>query len=503
MVQIPYTEENIIKCLCKKCPSYPHKCSGEVLYCSRGSTLLEVRENGCLCKSCSVYFEYKLEGHYFCDKDFLGDAFVLMRKKKKDEDIIAYQKMVDIKTMAETGKSVVRSMGSPKKIPFSFDDLHFVPAQISKIPLNKEQDVKINVSIGPNAKKPLHLSSPILISGMSYGAVSGKTREVISNAAKNLNIGFNSGEGGVTNEEIEVASSQLIVQYSTGRFGLTEKILKKASAVEIRFGQGAYPGKGSYLPSDKITPEVAKVRNLKKGEGAYSPAHHPDMTTPEEIKAKVEWIKKITHGVPVGAKIGCGNIEDDIKILFEAGVDFISIDGFGGGTGATDAFVRENVGLPLIAALPRAVRILNNLEKTYSENLDDKNDLEPRKVTLIAGGGLITSADMAKCLTLGADAVYLGTAALIAINCQQHKICHTGKCPTGITTHKPNLLKELNVSSSIQNLENFIKVSNTEISEFVRIVGKKDINDLNKEDLVSLNCDLSKFTGINWLINNY
>lgn len=495
MLNVPDTEENRKNCHCKKCPSYPHDCKEEILYCSKGSSLLEVHEGGCLCKSCSVYFKYGLKRHYFCDNEYTGDAFILMRKKKIDEDPISFQKMVDIKTMAETGKSVVRSMGSPKSMPFSFDDFHFLPAQISKIPLNKEQDVKINVLIGPKSEKPLHLSSPILISGMSYGAVSGKTRTVIAHTARNLNIGFNSGEGGLTDEEIEVASSQLILQYSTGRFGLTENILKKASAVEIRFGQGAYPGKGSYLPSEKINPEVARLRKLAKGEDAYSPAHHPDMKNPHEIKDKVEWIRNITDGVPVGAKIGCGNVEEDIKILFEAGVDFISIDGFGGGTGATEAFVRDNVGLPLIAALPRAARVLNKLE-----NGEISKHGPPTKVTLIAGGGLRNSADIAKCLALGADAVYLGTATLIAINCQQHRMCHTGKCPTGITTHKPTLLQELNIPKSIQKLENFINVSNEEIAEFIRIVGKNNIQDLNKNDLISLNRDLSKLADVEWLI---
>ena len=159
------------------------------------------------------------------------------------------------------------------------------------------------------------------------------------------------------------------------------------------------------------------------------------------------------------------------------------------------------MGLPLIAALPRAAHILNKLEN-QGENSNQGNGASKNqnKVTLIAGGGLRTSADMAKCLALGADAVYLGTAALIAINCQQHRICHTGKCPTGITTHKSKLLEELNVPESIQKLENFIKVSNEEIAEFIRIIGKNDIHKLNKDDLISLNNELSKLAHVKWLI---
>jgi glutamate synthase domain-containing protein 2 len=483
-MKVPDSIENRDKCLCMKCPSYPHQCEGANLYCSRGSSILEIRESGCLCDSCPVYFEYNLKGLYFCNQELIEG--VLMRKKKKDEDLASYQKIVDIKNMAQSGKSVVRSMGSIKEMPFSLDDLHFIPAQIHKIPLNEDEDVKTDINIGKLSKKPLKLNSPILISGMSFGAVSIKTREVIAAATKNLNIGFNSGEGGVLKEELEMGSSHIIIQYSTGRFALDENTLKKASAIEIRFGQGAYPGKGSYLPADKMTTEVAEFRGLKKGEGSYSPAHHPDMTKPYEIKDKISWMRKITDGVPIGAKIGCGNVEKDMEILLEAGVDYIALDGFGGGTGATTSYVRENIGLPIIAALPRAVRFLEEMEKQ-------------EKVSLIAGGGIRTSADMAKCLALGADAVYIGTAALIAINCQQHRICHTGMCPTGITTHKPSLLNQLDVKDGIYRLENFIKTANHEIANFTRIVGKDDVGKLNKDDLISLNKDLSELISVKWL----
>jgi glutamate synthase domain-containing protein 2 len=182
--------------------------------------------------------------------------------------------------------------------------------------------------------------------------------------------------------------------------------------------------------------------------------------------------------VPVGAKIGCGNIEEDIEILVKAGVDFIAIDGFGGGTGATDKYVRENVGLPILAALPRAVKVL--------EKLGAKE-----KVTLIAGGGLRTSADIAKCLALGADAIYLGTAALIAINCEQYRICQTGKCPTGVTTHNPLLTKQIRIEEGARKLSNFINVLEKEIKQFARITGKNDTRRLDRNDLVSLDKDLA------------
>ncbi len=394
--------------------------------------------------------------------------------------------MVEIRSVADKGSSLLCSMGSLKKMPFSLDDLHFVPAQVSKIPLNTDEEVNIKVVIGSAAKKPLNFFSPIMFSGMSYGAVSKNVRLVLAKVASKLNLGINSGEDVVLPEELDIASKNLVVQYSTSRFSISEDILKKVSAVEIRFGQGAYPGWESLLPAEKVPPEIAKLMNLKEGEAAHAPAHHSDIKNEAELNEKIRWLRELTDGAPIGAKIGCGNVEDDIESLAKSGVDFISLDGFGGGTGATESFVRENVGIPIVAALPRADR---HLKKLGLRN----------KISLIAGGGLRTSADFVKCLALGADATYIGTSALIAINCQQYRICHTGHCPTGVTTNNPVLVKQLNVDEGVRRLTNFVNVSNLEVANLLRIIGKNDIKKIAVEDLVALGKELSEVTGVKWI----
>ncbi len=409
-----------------------------------------------------------------------------MVEKGLDKREEFYSKMTEITNVADKGVSMLCSMGSPKKMPFSLDDLHFVPAQVSKIPLNTNEEVNIKAVIGPEAKKPLKVSSPIMFSGMSYGAVSKNVRLVLAKVASKLNLGINSGEDIVLPEEMEIASKNLVVQYSTGRVRITDEILKKSSAVEIRFGQGAFPGWESLLPAEKVPPELAELMELKEGEALLTPAHHPDIRNQDELKEKVRWLKELAGGIPVGAKIGCGNVENDVEILANAGVDFISLDGFGGGTGATEFFVRENFGIPIVAALPRADR---HLKKIGQRN----------KISLIAGGGLRTSADFAKCLALGADAVYIGTSALIAINCQQYRICHTGHCPTGVTTNDPILVQRLDVDEGVRKLTNFINVSNQEVGNLLRIVGKDDIKKLGIEDLVALKKELSEATGVKWM----
>jgi glutamate synthase domain-containing protein 2 len=423
---------------------------------------------------------------YFCDKVVMGESVHRVRKQRAAESDATYGSMIGIKIIADTGTGITGAMGSQKRLPFTLDDLHFIPAQVHRIPLNREDPVDMAFTLGPGAKRPLVLPIPILISGMSYGAVSKRLKIAIAGASARLGFGWNTGEGGILDEELATAAGTLIMQYSTGRFGITEEKLKKAAAVEIRFGQGAYPGKGSYLPAEKITPDIARIRGLGDGEAAYSPAHHPDMTDLAGIRGKVTWLKALTGGVPVGAKIGCGNVEEDVTDLAGAGVDFIALDGFGGGTGATDLAVRENVGIPLLAALPRADRALRSLGAR-------------ERISLIGGGGLRSSADFAKCLALGADAVYLGTAALIAINCEQYRICHTGRCPTGVTSQDPILEEQLDVEKGIERLSNFIRISTDEMAQFARIAGKHRIQDLDITDLVALKKELAEIVGCGWL----
>jgi len=483
--RVPDTDENRAECLCPRCPSYPHDCRGEKLFCSTGASSCDIDARGCLCPGCTVYTRYLLKKIYFCNIRPSGFPEITMRKKHSDEDNAFYASVRDIKTVATTGGSIVSSMGSRKKLPFSFDDLHLVPAQVWKMPKNKEDPVNTKTVLAPLSKRPLISNTPLMVSGLSYGAVSKNVRLIIAKTSAREGILFNSGEGGVLPEELD-SKQNLIVQYSTGRFGISEDLLKQAAGVEVRFGQGAYPGKGSFLPAAKMTGDIARIRGLKKGEDAYSPAHHPDILDSGDLVRKVDWLRSLTGGSPIGAKIGCGSVERDVSALVRAGVDFIALDGFSGGTGATDAYVRENVGIPLIAALPRAVRQLEKMNAIM-------------RVSLIAGGNLRSSADFVKCLALGADAVYLGTAALIAINCEQYRICHTGLCPTGVTTQNPELVDQCAIEEGVRRLGNYIRVMTGEIANFARIVGKDDIHAIDREDLVSLTRDGSILTGCPWI----
>lgn len=480
------TPENAAKCLCPACPSYPQQCRGEKLYCARGVSRCGIQAAGCLCPKCLIWEKYGLNGNYFCDKLPGGMSGEVQRRGASTEPPGFRDMVIGIKDTAVLGKSGLAAMGSLRELPFSLDDLFFLPAQVSHFPLNADEEVETAVTIGPQAKRPLKVPSPVLIAGMSFGAVSKNVRLSIARGAREGGFGFNTGEGGILPEEQEKAAGTMIAQYATGRFGIPDERLKRAAAIEIRFGQGAYPGAGSVLPKSKVTADVANIRGVKEDEDVLSPARHPDISSPEEVREKVAHLRRLTNGAPIGAKIGCGRIEDDLDVLLDAAVDFITLDGFGGGTGATEMFVRENCGISIVAALPRAIR---HLEKKGVRD----------RITVIASGGLRSSGHFAKCLALGADAVYIGTAALIAINCQQYRVCYSNNCPTGVTTQDPGLVAMISPDAGGKRLASFVERSTQEMAGLARITGKRKLKDLNKDDLISVDRDLAVVTGTRWI----
>ena len=362
----------------------------------------------------------------------------------------------------------------------SFDDLVFVPAQLAKKPVDYfKEKISSTTIIGKRSKKPIKLETPIIIAAMSFGALSKEAKIALAKASTIARTIANTGEGGVLPEEREFAK-YLIVQYSTGRFGISEDILKKADVIEIKIGQGAKPGQGGLLPKEKLTEEIAKVRNVPMGKDVHSPAYHPDIKNIKYLKKKIEWLRKISGGVPIVLKLGAPQ-EKDIALAIEANPDIIAIDGKGGGTGASPEVMLNEVGIPTLAILVKARKILDKKEA---------------KQELWIGGGLNTGADFAKALALGADAVFCGTPLLIAMGCIYCRMCYLGKCPFGITTQDPELRKKLDIEKASQNIANFIKNSTEEIKMIAGAVGENDIHKLNKNHLRALNSEVSKITKV-------
>jgi len=393
-----------------------------------------------------------------------------------------YKKIVDVKKIATLDKSLHEGMGSLKHIPASLDMINFLPAQLHKLPLISEEEVNTKTLIGHRSKRPLELETPILLSAMSFGAVNKEQKVALARASSLAGTASNTGEGGLLDEERK-AAKYLTLQYSTGRFGVWEERLLQADSIEFRISQSAYPATGSLVPAAKVTEPIAKARGIAVGTDARSPARHLDINNAEDLKEKIAWLRDTVRGKPVGIKFAAGHIEKDLDIIIYAEPDYIVVDGFGGGSGAPPGFIRDNVGIPIINFLPRAQKYL--LEVGYRD-----------QVQLIAAGGLRNSGDFAKCLALGADAVYIATAALWSMSCEYYRICETNQCPTGTTTQDPNLIKRFNVGRGAIKLANFIKVSTDEIAGITRAVGKRDVHQLDEHDLVALTREASELSGV-------
>lgn len=392
-----------------------------------------------------------------------------------------------LKEIRDRTKGVPISSGRSNKLgKLSFEDLIFVPAQLAKRPVDYfKEKISSKTVIGKNSKKPIELETPIIIGAMSFGALSREAKTALAKASTLAGTIENSGEGGVLPEERKF-SKYLIIQYSTGRFGITEKVLKKADAIEIKIGQGAKPGQGGFLPKEKLTAEIAKIRKVPLGQDIRSPACHPDIKNIEDLAKKVKWLRKVTGDVPIIIKLGAGDIENDIKLAVKANPDIIAIDGLEGGTGAAPEVMLNDVGIPTMAALIRARKILDG----------ERSQTIKARQELWIGGGFNKGADFAKALALGADAIFVSFPLLVAMGCTYCQLCYQGRCPRGIATQNPKLRKNLNIKEAVQNIANYIKNCTEEVKMITGACGKNDIHQLDKNDLRALNSDITKITGV-------
>jgi len=387
--------------------------------------------------------------------------------------------LTDIGIMAETGQSILEPMRTREPV-IAWDEVLVLGAQIARMPLNEDQPVATQTTIGPEADVPLVVESPLVITHMSFGALSKEAKLALATGSAAVKTAMSSGEGGILPESMDMAY-RYIFEYVPNRYSVTEEYLSRVDAVEIKLGQSAKPGMGGHLPGNKVTDEIGRIRGFTPGEDIVSPAHHSDIRTPAELAEKVAWLRDATGGKPIGVKLAAGDLEADLEAVLSSNPDFITIDGRAGATGAAPKYVKRSASVPTIFALDRARLIL---------------DQHKSKASLIITGGLRVSSDFAKALALGADAIAIGTAALIAVGCRQYRICHTGRCPMGIATQDPELRLNLSVDDAALRVENYLRVSLNEIQAFARLTGHDDVHALCVTDLCTVNSEVSRHTRI-------
>lgn len=395
---------------------------------------------------------------------------------KSDKDIRA---MDTIHQMAINGESIVAAMYTELPMP-NWDEILILGNQLNPQPLEMDVDVNTQTIIGKNAQKPLVIESPIYITHMSFGALSRETKIALAKGSAAIKTAQCSGEGGILKGEMENAY-KYIFEYVPNRYSVTDENLKNADAIEIKIGQSTKPGLGGQLQGEKVTEEIAEVRGKPLGQDIHSPATIPGISTKEDLKELVDELRVRSEGRPIGIKFAAGHIEDDLEHVLYAGPDFITLDGRGGSTGASPKLIRDSTSVPTIFALSRARKYL-----------DEHNS----DISLTITGGLRVSSDFAKALAMGADAIAIGTGAMIAAACQQYKICDTGDCPVGVATQDEELRKRLKIETAAKRVENYLKVSTNELKTFARITGHNDVHDLNINDLCTINSEISDYTDI-------
>jgi methylamine---glutamate N-methyltransferase subunit C len=403
----------------------------------------------------------------------------------------------DIQAKAASGLYAIRGFGTLRERRWAtFDDLTFLPCSLTRIPLEGYREkCSTKTLLGTRfAAKPIELDIPIMITGMSWGALSYNAKVALAKGAAAVGSSNTTGDGGMLRAERE-HSKTLIYEVLPSRYGINIHDMRMADAIELTVGQGAKPGTGGLLLGSKVSQKIAEQRDLPMGVDQRSPARHPDFLGPDDMVIKVEELREATDWqVPIFIKMGASRVYDDVKLAAKAGADVVVVDGMEGGTGASPAIFQEHTGIPTLAAVCEARAALEDLG-LYGE------------VQLIIAGGIRDGVDAAKAMALGADACYIGTAALIGLNCNKpvheedyHALgaapgachhCHTGLCPVGITTQDPELMKRLDIEEGAERIRNLLYAMTIEIQMLARSCGKSDVHHLEPEDMVALTLEAS------------
>ena len=409
--------------------------------------------------------------------------------------------IAEIQRAANTGVYRIRGWGAKRVLP-TFDDLVFLGASMSRYPLEGYREAcATNVVLGARfAAEPIELAIPITIAGMSFGSLSANAKEALGRGASAAGTSTTSGDGGMTDEE-RTHSETLVYQYLPSRYGMNPDDLRRGDAIEVVVGQGAKPGGGGMLLGHKISARVAGMRTLPEGIDQRSACRHPDWTGPDDLAIKITELREITGWrKPVYVKVGAARPYYDTALAVKAGADVVVLDGMQGGTAATQDVFIEHVGIPTLAAIPEAVRALKEMQ------------VHRTGVQLIAAGGIRSGADVAKAIALGADAVSIGTAALIAIgdndpdrDAEYRRLgsaagfwedFHTGADPAGITTQDSELSRRLDPVLAGRRLANYLQVLTLEAQTLARACGKSHVLNLEPEDLAALTVEAAAMAGV-------
>jgi len=377
----------------------------------------------------------------------------------------------------------VAAMGVARQQLPSWDSIQFVTAQLARLPLLDDVPVGNEVCIGPNAAKPLWLDMPLFVSDMSFGALSQEAKTALGRGAQLAGTGICSGEGGMLPEE-QSENSRYFYELASARFGWSWDVLNKVQAFHFKLGQGAKTGTGGHLPGPKVKGRIAEVRGLPEGTPAVSPPTFPDWHGVDDFRRFADEVRERSGGIPIGVKLSAQHVESDIDAALEVGVDYVILDGRGGGTGAAPLLFRDNISVPTIPALARARQHLDRRKR--------------RDVTLIVTGGLRDASDFAKALALGADAVAIANSAIQAIGCLGMRACHTNNCPVGIATQKEHLRARLPVDEAAHRLNNFLRASVELMEVLARACGHDHLSHLSLDDLTTFDRDMADLTGIEY-----